>query len=66
MSLDEAITLAIECIYVVSEDKSGTSHIKVAVVDAETKKMRRLTEQDIAKRASGARTRSDKPPAKPS
>jgi len=65
-SLDEAVTLAIECIYLVSEDKSGTAHIKVSVVDTDTKKMRRLSESEIAKFASGARTRSDKPPAKPS
>jgi proteasome alpha subunit len=66
MSLDEAVTLAIECIYLVSEDKTGTSHIKVAVVDGESKKMRRLTEAEIGKFASGARTKSDKPPAKSS
>jgi hypothetical protein len=48
----------------VSEDKSGTGHIKVAVIDTETKKMRRLTEQEIAKNAAEARTRSDKPSTK--
>ena len=66
LSLDSAITLAVECIYLVSEEKTGTSHIKVAVVDAKTKKWRRLTESEIAKGASGAKTRSDKPPAKSS
>lgn len=66
LSLDEAVTLAIECIYLVSEDKSGTAHIKVAVVDAESKKWRRLTEQEIGKNASSAKTKSDKPPAKSS
>ncbi|MDV3293268.1 MAG: archaeal proteasome endopeptidase complex subunit alpha [Nitrososphaerales archaeon] len=65
-SLEDAITLAIECIYLVSEDKVGTAHIKVSVVDADTKKMRRLSEEDVAKLASGARTRSDKQPPKPS
>ena len=64
LSLDSAVTLAIECIYLVSEDKSGTAHIKVSVVDAETKKMRRLTEQEIGKNASAAKTRSEKPPTK--
>jgi proteasome alpha subunit len=66
LSLDDALTLAIECIYLVSEDKSGTSHIKVAVVDTETKKMRRLTEQEIGKYASDAKTRSDKSASKSS
>jgi proteasome alpha subunit len=65
-ALDEAITLAIECIYLVSEDKSGTANIKVSVVDTETKKMRRLAESEIVKFASGARTRSEKQPPKPS
>ena len=63
-SIDQAVTLAIECIYLVSEDKHGTAHIKTAVIDAETKKMRRLTEQEIGKNAGSAKTRSDKPPAK--
>ncbi len=66
LSLDQGVTLAIECIYLVSEDKSGTSHIKVAVVDSSTKRMKRLTEQEIGKFASGAKTRSDKPAAKSS
>ena len=66
LSLDQAVTLAIECIYLVSEDKAGTGHIKVSVVEAQSKKMRRLTEQELDKYASGAKTKSDKPPAKPS
>jgi proteasome alpha subunit len=66
LSMDEAITLAIECIYLVSEDKSGTAHIKVAVVDADTKRWRRLGDQEVAKGASGAKTKSDKPAAKSS
>jgi proteasome alpha subunit len=64
ISLDTAVTLAIECIYLVSEDKAGTAHIKVAVIDADTKKMRRLTEQEIVKNAGAAKTRSEKPPTK--
>jgi len=64
LSLDAVVTLAIECIYLVSEDKSGTAHIKVAVIDAETKRMRRLTEEEIGKNAATAKTRSEKPPPK--
>ena len=64
LSLDATVTLAIECIYLVSEDKSGTAHIKVAVIDAETKRMRRLTEEEIGKNAATAKTRSEKPPPK--
>ena len=64
LSLDAVVTLAIECIYLVSEDKSGTAHIKVAVIDADTKRMRRLTEEEIGKNAAAAKTRSEKPPPK--
>jgi proteasome alpha subunit len=64
LSLEEAVTLAIECIYLVSEDKSGTKHIKVSTIDAGTRKMRRLTDQEVAKSAAAAKTRSDKPPSK--
>jgi proteasome alpha subunit len=60
MTLDQGITLAIECIYLVSEEKQGVYHIKTAVVDAKTKKMGRLTEDEIAKYAAGAKTRGEK------
>jgi proteasome alpha subunit len=66
LSLEGAITLAIECIYLVSEDKTGTAHIKVAVVEGESRRWRRLTEDEIEKHASGARTKSDKPSPKSS
>ena len=60
LSLDKALTLAVECIYLVSEEKTGTAHIKAAVVDTESKRWRRLTEQELSKNAAAARTRSDK------
>jgi proteasome alpha subunit len=60
------VTLAIECIYLVSEDKIGTAHIKVALVETSTRKWRRLSEQEITKNAAAAKTKSDKPPAKSS
>lgn len=65
LSLEQGVTLAIECIYLVSEDKSSVVHIKTAVVDAKTKKMRRLTEDEISKYAASAKTRGgDKSPSK--
>ncbi|HXW37671.1 MAG TPA: archaeal proteasome endopeptidase complex subunit alpha [Nitrososphaerales archaeon] len=64
MSLEDAVRLAIECIYLVSEDKSGTAHIKVSVIDADVKKMRRLTQEEITRSAATAKTRSDRPPEK--
>jgi proteasome alpha subunit len=61
ISLEEGIKLAIECVYLVSEDKQGTYHIKTAVIDSTKKRMQRLSEEEIAKYAASARTRSDKP-----
>jgi len=63
LSLEQGITLAIECIYLVSEDKTGVFHIKIGVVDAKTKKMTRLTYDEITKHAASAKTRgSEKAP----
>jgi proteasome alpha subunit len=64
MSLEEAITLAVECIYLVSEDKQGVHHIKLAVIDSQTKRMKKLTEDEVGKYAATAKTRSEKPPSK--
>ena len=47
MSLDAACTLAVESIGKSGEDKAEPKHIKMAVVDAKTKTMRKLTEEEI-------------------
>lgn len=57
ITLDEACVLAIESIYLVSEEKEGVHHIKMAVIDTETKKMRRLSEEEIARYSERARNR---------
>jgi len=57
MSLGDACILAIECVYMVSEDKVGTKHIKMALIDLEGKKMRHLTDEEIAKFAEKAKER---------
>jgi len=46
---DEAAALAIESIYLVSEDKTGIRHIKMAMIDSQTKNMRKVEESDIEK-----------------
>jgi len=61
MPLDDACVLAAEAIYLVSEDKVGTKHIKMAVIDDKTKKMRRLTESEIEAHATKAKTRGTPP-----
>jgi len=60
LGLEDLFILAIESIYLVSEDKSGIQHIKVAVVDTATRKMRRLSDEEIEAYASKARNRQPK------
>ena len=58
ISMDDASTLAIESIYLVSEDKTGTRHIKMAVIDDQTKMMRKVEESDVDRYASMARQKA--------
>jgi proteasome alpha subunit len=60
INMDEASALAIESIYLVSEDKTGTRHIKMAVIDNETKTMHKVEEADIERYAAMARRRTSK------
>ena len=55
VSLDDACVLAVEAVYLVSEEKTGTKHIKMAIIDAKEKKMRRLAEKEIDKYAEKAK-----------
>jgi len=57
ISLGDACILAIECVYMVSEDKVGTKHIKMALIDVESRKMRHLTDEEIANFAEKAKER---------
>ena len=58
--MDDASALAIESIYLVSEDKSGSRHIKMAVIDNETKTMNKVDDEEIERYATLARQRSTK------
>jgi len=49
LGLDEAITLAIEAVKVASEEDLAPGSVKVAVIPAETKVMKRLNEDVVAK-----------------
>ena len=62
ISIDEALTLAVESIYLVSEDKTGTRHIKMAVVPVDTKQMRRLSDDEIDSYAEKAKRGASKLP----
>jgi proteasome alpha subunit len=47
MSLDEALTLALECFSKVVEGKLSSDRIKLAIIPADTKKFRRLSKAEI-------------------
>lgn len=57
---DEAAALAIESIYLVSEDKTGIRHIKMAMIDSQTKSMRKVEESDIEKYSIKSRENASK------
>ncbi len=55
ISLEDAASLAIESIYLVSEDKSSTKHLKMAIIDTKTKAMRKVEDEEIEKYAAAAK-----------
>lgn len=55
VTIDDACVLAIEAIYLVSEEKTGTKHIKMAIIDTKERKMKRLSEKEIDKYAEKAK-----------
>lgn len=47
LSLDQACVMAIESIFMVSEEKTGTKHIRLAVIDSKSKTLRMISQEDI-------------------
>ncbi|TSA17274.1 MAG: archaeal proteasome endopeptidase complex subunit alpha [Nitrosopumilales archaeon] len=60
MSLEEAAELAIESIYLVSEEKEGTKHVKMAQILNDTKVLTKTLEKDIEKYAVKAKDTASK------
>jgi proteasome alpha subunit len=58
--MDDAGALAMQSIYLVSEEKTGTRHVKMAVIDNETKTMRKVDDNDIERYASMAKDTAPK------
>jgi proteasome alpha subunit len=58
ISMDDAGALAMQSIYLVSEEKTGTRHVKMAVIDNETKTMRKVEDLDIERYASRAKDKT--------
>lgn len=63
ISMAEAAALAVECIYMVSEDKSGTKNLKMAIIGTEDKAMRKVEDEELEKYAAMAKDRAGKRPA---
>ena len=51
--------LAMESIYLVSEEKTGTRHIKMAMISNEDKIMRKIEDQEIEKYAAHLKGSAD-------
>jgi proteasome alpha subunit len=58
ISMEDAGALAMQSIYLVSEEKTGTKHVKMAVIDNETKTMRKIEDRDIERYASRAKDKA--------
>jgi proteasome alpha subunit len=63
--MEEGAALAMESIYLVSEEKTGTRHIKMAMISNEDKIMRKIEEQEIEKYASFSKERRSQDQASP-
>ncbi|MDG6929214.1 MAG: archaeal proteasome endopeptidase complex subunit alpha [Nitrososphaerota archaeon] len=53
MKLEEAISLAVESVKKAGEDKGEPKHVKVAVIDTESRKLRHLSEEEVGKYIKG-------------
>ena len=60
ISMEDASILALESIYLVSEEKIGTRHIKMAQIDNKTKQMKRMENNDIKNYASKIKENANK------
>ena len=58
MSMDEGGALAMESISLVSEEKTGTRHVKMAIIAYETRNMRKVEEAEIERYAAMAKSKS--------
>ena len=60
ISLDDASSLALESIYLVSEEKTETRHIKMSQIDTKSKKMKRVEDNDLKNYASKSKENASK------
>ena len=60
MTTEDAAALAIESIYLVSEDKEGVKHIKMSQIQNDTKLLSKVPEKDIERYATKAKEHAAK------
>ncbi|MGI0041936.1 MAG: archaeal proteasome endopeptidase complex subunit alpha [Nitrosopumilaceae archaeon] len=60
MTTEDAAALAIESIYLVSEDKEGVKHIKMSQIQNDTKLLSKVAEKDIERYATKAKEHATK------
>ncbi len=60
MTTEDAAALAIESIYLVSEDKEGVKHIKMSQIQNDTKLLSKIAEKDIERYATKAKEHATK------
>jgi proteasome alpha subunit len=66
LSLDEVGKLALESINMVSDEKVGISHVKMSIIEKDSKIMRKVTDQEIEKFSKLAKENPTNPKDKPS
>lgn len=60
INMDDASVLALKSIYFVSEEKTGTRHIKMSQIDIKTKKMKSIIDNDLENYASNSKENARK------
>jgi proteasome alpha subunit len=60
ISMDDASSLALESIYLISEEKTGIRHIKMAQIDKKTKRMKRVEHNDLENYVSKSKENASK------
>jgi proteasome alpha subunit len=60
ISMNEASILALDSIYLISEEKTGTRHIRMAQIDTKTKRIKFIENNDIENYASKSKENASK------
>lgn len=59
LSLDEAIDLALDAVYEATEGKTTSESVEIAVIDKDSKKYRKISDEEVANHVEALLTRND-------